>query len=32
MNSTEKIAIDLALALLIVILVWTHFRRDDSRN
>jgi hypothetical protein len=32
MNGTEKIAIDVALVLLIVVLVWTRFSRDDNHN
>jgi hypothetical protein len=32
MNGTEKIAIDLALVLLIIILVWLRLRRDDENN
>jgi biopolymer transport protein ExbD len=30
MNGTEKIAIDVALVLLIIVLVWTSLRRHDG--
>jgi biopolymer transport protein ExbD len=30
MNGTEKIAIDVALVLLIIVLVWTSLRRRDG--
>jgi hypothetical protein len=32
MNGEEKIAIDMALVLLIVVLVWTRFRRGNGHN
>jgi hypothetical protein len=32
MNGEEKIALDLALVVLIVVLVWTRFHRENGRN
>jgi hypothetical protein len=32
MNPEEKIALDLALVVLIIVLVWLRLRRDDGNN
>jgi hypothetical protein len=32
MNGEEKIALDLALVVLIVVLVWTRFHHENGRN